>query len=362
MQTPKLQRWIDLLAALLRRRYAVSFEQIREDVPAYRFTDGDATAKDSAQRKFERDKKELRSFGIPIETITDEGGEVLGYRLPPRQFYLPYLSLVLDGRRRDPATVDRDGYRSLDRLAFEADELKAVVDAATRVRQLGDPGLTEDVTSALRKLAVDLPLDAGLVREEPDAEASAGKAEAAVFEQLNDALERRKWIEFDYYSMSSDRLTPRQAAPFGLFFVSQHWYLAAAERGASQVKNFRLSRIRDVVVNAQRPGTPDFDAPAGFELREHARSRNAWELGDGDNGEAVVRFGAGTGAAVAAASLGATVEDDPDARRFTVRRMDAFVRWLLPLGPGVEIVSPASARAEYAHQLEATRAIYAREP
>src|SRR5690606_335651 len=179
---------------------------------------------------------------------------------------------------------------------------------------------------------------------------------------LNDALERRKWIEFDYYSMSSDSLTHRQAAPFGLFFVSQHWYLAAAERGAGQVKNFRLSRIRNVEVNPQRPGTPDFDTPADFRLREHARSRNAWELGDGDNGEVVVRFGAGTGAAVAAARLGATVEGDPDARRFAVRRLDSFVRWLLPLGPDVEILGPDRARAEYARQLEATRAVYAGEP
>ena len=357
MPAPKLQRWIDLLAALLRRHYAVTFEQIRQDVPAYRFDDGDATAKASAQRMFERDKKELRAFGIPIETITDEMNEVVGYRLPPRGFYLPYLSLVLDGRRTDPATVDRDGYRSLGRLAFEADELKAVVDGAARVRQLGDPTLAADATSALRKLAVDLPIDAGLVREEP-ASPTAARVEAALFDELNDALERRKWIEFDYRAMSSDTRTRRQAAPLGLFFVSRHWYLAAAERDAPLVKNFRLSRIGNLQVNAQRPGTPDFETPPDFHLREHARSRSAWELGDGDSSDVIVRFAEGTGAAVAAARLGVPVADDPDARCFTVRRLDSFIRWLLPLGPAAEVVSPEAARAEYARQVDATLALY----
>jgi len=357
---PKLQRWIDLLAALLRRRYPVTFEQIREEVPAYAFREGDEAGKAAAQRMFERDKKELRAFGIPLQTITEDANEVLGYRLPPRDFYLPYLSLVLDGRYTQPKRVDRDGYRALEQLAFEADELRAVVEAGARVRQLGDATLADDAISALRKLAVDLPLDAGLVRERArERVASAGQTPAEIFDLLSDALERRKWVEFDYDSMSSATLTRRQAAPLGLFFMTQHWYLAAAERGAEQVKNFRLSRMQNLVVNSQRPGKPDFDTPADFRLREHARSRHAWELGDGAGGEVIVRFREGTGAAVVAAKLGSPVAGDPEARSFTVRRLDAFIRWLLPLGPAAEVVSPDAARAEYGRQVGMTLALYA---
>lgn len=359
---PKLQRWIDLLAALLRRRYPVTFEQIREEVPAYAFREGDDTGKAAAQRMFERDKKELRAFGIPLQTITDEAGEVVGYRLPPRDFYMPYLSLVLDGRQSEPRRVDRDGYRALEQLAFEADELRAVVEAAARVRQLAEPTLADDATSALRKLAVDLPLDAGLVREAPEERVTAhAQTPAEIFDLLNDALERRKWVEFDYDSMSSGTLTRRQAAPLGLFFMGQHWYLAAAERGADRVKNFRLSRMRGVVVNGQKPGTPDFQTPSGFHLREHARSRHAWELGDGAGGEVVIRFTEPTGVAVAAARLGVPAPGAAGARAFTVRRLDAFIRWLLPLGPSVEIVSPDAARDEYRRQVSATLALYAPE-
>ena len=43
-------------------------------------------------------------------------------------------------------------------------------------------------------------------------------------------------------------------------------------------------------VNDAAPNTPDYEIPPGFRLREHAQSRQAWELGDGDAVEAVVEF------------------------------------------------------------------------
>lgn len=356
----KIQRWVDLLAALLRRHYPVTFEEIRNDVPAYAFKRDDEQTKRAVQRMFERDKDELRAFGIPLQTITDGAGEVVGYRLPAREFYLPYLSVVLDGQPTDPKRVDRDGYRSLTRLAFESDELKAVVDAAARVTQLGDPRLADHARSALRKLAVDLPVDASLVSEsvsEFHAPASV-QPEAELFDLLNTALERRKRVTFDYHSMSSGEVTRREAEPLGVFFLSQHWYLAAREVGEEPVKNFRLSRARGLVVNAAAPGTPDFAVPAEFRLREHARSRHAWEIGAGDSVDAVVRFHGSTGAAVAAARLGAEQEGMPDCRRFVIRRLDAFVRWLLPLGAAAEPVSPTSLIDEHRRQVAETRALY----
>ncbi len=354
----KLQRWIDLLAALLRRHYAVTFEEIRRDVPAYAFDEADLPAKRAAQRMFERDKDELRSFGIPLETIRDAAGEVTGYRLPPREFYLPYLSVILDGRATEPKRVDRDGYRSLEHLAFEADELRAVVDAAARVRGLGNPVLAGHGTSALRKLAVDLPIGAALAGGPSTELHAAAPVDPALFDLLGEALGRRKRVTFEYRSMASDARSIREAEPLGLFFVSRHWYLAARETGQETAKNFRLSRMTGVTANRSAPGTPDFILPDGFRLREHARSRHAWELGDGDGGEAVVRFREATGSAAAAARLGTEVDGMPDARRFMVRRLDAFVRWLLPLGPAAEPVEPGPVREEYERQVRETLARY----
>jgi len=75
--TSKLQRWTDLLASLLRRHYAATFEQLAKDVPA----DSTESQADSARmRMFERDKDELRALGIAIETVPFDEGESTGYR------------------------------------------------------------------------------------------------------------------------------------------------------------------------------------------------------------------------------------------------------------------------------------------
>ncbi len=89
MATQKIQRWIDLLAALLRRKFTVSLEELAAEVPDYLY----ARNKAALRRTFERDKDELRAFGIPIETVTGAEGDAIGYRLQPQNFYLPYLTL-----------------------------------------------------------------------------------------------------------------------------------------------------------------------------------------------------------------------------------------------------------------------------
>lgn len=335
MAGTRLQRWMDLLAALLRRRYPVTFDDLRRDVPAY-----NSGSRETVRRMFERDKDDLRQFGVPIETAMEDG-DVKGYRLRGRDFYMPYLSVVDAERRAEPRTVDRDGFRALERLAFTADELAVIADGARQVLALGDEHLAGEARSALRKLAVDLPMD-GV--EEASARLAivppTAAADDRILDELAAALERRKQVTFDYASVATGASARRTVEPLGLFFLSHHWYLAACEPGEELIKNFRVSRMSGARVNASRPGTPDFDRPAGFDLREHARQRNTWEMGDGNWVDAVVAFAGGSGAADAAARLGVEVPGEPGRRSFQVRRLDAFVRWLLPLSGHVTPVSP----------------------
>ncbi len=135
--------------------------------------------------------------------------------------------------------------------------------------------------------------------------------------------------------------------PLGLFFLNQHWYLAGRTPGEEPVKNYRVNRITDLTINPSRPGTPDYDIPASFNLREHARSRQAWELGAADAVDAVVHFRVNSGAAAAAIRLGEEVADRPESRRFRVRRTDAFARWLLSYGGDIVPVSPRELVDEY---------------
>ena len=60
----------------------------------------------------------------------------------------------------------------------------------------------------------------------------------------------------------------------------------------------------------------------------------------------------------AAASLGEAVEGHPDQRRFRVRRLDAFARWILGAAGAVEPLGPPELVAEYREQVRRTLAVY----
>ncbi len=358
-RAPKIQRWVDLLAALLARQYPATLEQIFRDVPGYGAAalEHGTRAYESARRKFERDKDELRSYGIPIETRRTPDNEVEGYVLDRREFYLPYLSLYQEGRT-EARRLTQQGYRALRSLRFDADELAAVVEAGRRTAAIGDPELADAARSALRKLAFDLPLDAVETSPDPYVAPSRPVPDRTTFERLADALARRKRVRFRYRSMQADATAEREVEPYGLFFVGHHWYLAARDPAAGALRNFRLSRMSDVHVNPAREQTPDYEIPADFRLREHARSRQAWELGDAAAVEALVRVEGRTGAAAQAAELGAPVEGDPALRRFRVRRPDAFVRWLLSLGGELRPVEPPELVRAFAALVDRTLALY----
>lgn len=354
--SPKIQRWIDLLAALLRHHYPVTFEQLIREVPAYAAGQKD----ESRRRTFERDKDELRKFGVPIETVPAPDGEPRAYRLQVGNFYLPYLTVRSRAGAR-PRKLDPYGYRSLPTLSFEPEELAAVVDAAARVRELGDPLLAEHAESAMRKLACDLPVDAA-GREDTRLVPPRGKPSPDLLVALDQALERRKRVTFQYWTMGSNSSGRRTVEPFGLFFLNQRWYLAARAQGEDVVKNFRLTRITGVEVSEKKPGSPDYKIPHTFDLRDHARSRQAWELGAGDAVVATVAFRARTGAAAAAFRLGEEVAGHPDQRRFRVRRADAFARWLLSFAGNLVPLAPRELVEEYHGLVRETMAHHSARP
>ena len=361
--TQKVQRWIDLLTTLLSHNFPLTFLELGRGVPQY-LADGSVDGGEPSptlKRMFERDKVELRNMGVPIETIGEEGDEDMRYRLRPGDFYLPYLAVASQRGTLKPKKVDRHGYRSLAQLTFDADELVAVAEGAARARQLGDPLLRADVDSAVRKLAVDLPLGAASAGDATYVRQPRERADAGIFEALSDALFRQKRVSFDYRAMGRDEVGRRTVEPYGLFFLNGHWYLAGHDVDRDALRNFRVSRIGAVKMNAAKEGTPDYMIPDDFSLRDHARSRNAWELGDDQPLEAIVEVRGTSGAARAAAALGEPVEGHPARRCYDVRRRDVFARWLLSFAGELVPIAPPALVEAFRAQAAATRARYASE-
>jgi predicted DNA-binding transcriptional regulator YafY len=356
----KFQRWVDLLVALLRHKAGCTFEDLAREVPAYGNgrTEGDATP-DSVKRTFERDKADLKNLGVPLETLGADGAEDTRYRVRSSDFYLPYLALATPRGRQEPAHVANWHYNSLRTLDFVPDELIAIAEAASRARQLGDPALTAEVESAMRKLAFDLPLDSVAGADEARLVPPRAAADPAILERLGEALLHGKRVRIVYHAIQTDADSERVVEPYGLFWANGHWYLAARDVEKAAIRNFRVSRIRVAERVDNRLATRDYAIRADFDLREHARTKQPWELGDGDAIQAVVELRRDTGAVMAAGHLGAPVDDAVNLRAFDVRRVDAFARWLLSFAGGAVPVSPPAVVDEYRRQLTATAARYA---
>jgi len=361
----KLNRWLDLIAALLKRRFPAAFADLRADVPAYQAV---GVHPDSILRTFERDKDELRVLGVAIESLQDTPGGEVRYRLRGEDFYLPFL-LLGEATRPDGVILRRGprmagpGYERIPVLAISTDDHLALVRAALRVQALGHPALAADANAARRKLSMDLvdPELRATVATVP----GAPRATPAIFDLLGRALDARKVVTFTYHSMGRDVVGTRTAEPYGLVYVTGHWYLVARDADAGALRRFRLSRMADA--RLVRPGTAggEYAIPADFNLRAQARSRHAWELGEGEEVPVTVRFRDADGAQAATLPEGEAVAAAPGvlARRFRVRRVEPFLRWVLSFAGEARVVAPPEAVEAWRRLLvrarEAQRAVAA---
>lgn len=382
MATTKVQRWLDLLAVLVGRRLPVSVNEIMERVPAYRdrWLSDDETTRESVRRMFERDKDELRRLGVPLRKgrRRDEGRvEGDGYLIPRRDFYLPYLRLVLDGEEGRWASPHAVG-----RISLSEEDARTAVVALREVLLLPSFPFRHEARRALRKLTFDL--DPALVertREEGHQMAPririldrpGGADPEGVLGTLLDALYAHRRVRFRYHSIGRDAKEEREVEPWGLLFQWGAWYLAAQDAEREEDPEPRLFRVdRMAGARFSLPGAPgpDFDVPLDFDLRAYA-GRRAWDLREEEavEEEVVVRFlpplsriaiRNGWGTPVETGE-GKEAEGETLLRRFSVRRLDPFLRWILSLAGGAEVVSPRRAGDDLARMAEEVLHLYREE-
>lgn len=356
----KLQRWIDLLAALLDAHYGLTFEELRSAVPSY----GRGEKSPTLLRMFERDKDELRAHGIPIRVRADdeEDGASQRYYVHAKEMYLPFLALAAaKGSPPRSRPLPPRGYRDIPTLAFEPDEISALLTAARRAEAVGDRVLARDAQSSIRKLTYDLGVGIGTAVD-PSTETTLRPEpkSAPTVTLLGDALLRCKKVDFKYHSINRDTTTTRTVEPYGLFFLGSHWYLAARDLSADEIRSFRVSRISGAKVNAKKAQSADYEIPSDFSLAAYARAKEPWEIGDDMPQEMIVEFRGDSGVTLAARTLGKPVLNKPNQRKFSVRRVESFVRWLMSFAGEVVPVSPAELTGEYARMIAETAAVYSR--
>lgn len=359
-QISKVQRWLDLVAYLVGRRYPVPVEEIMRHVPAYaeRWQTGEATAQATARRTFERDKDELRALGIAIETtrFTINYGleEIEGYRIARRDFYLPELRLVTGAISAGYATSAAGGARG-DRhriadVELSEDDARAALDALRRIPDLPASPLIREARSAFRKLAFDLDPDHFLAAPILYAERPGTDTRLLALATLSDALLARKRVYFDYYAIHRDDKSAREVSPYGLFFQQGHWYLVGHDETRGERRIFRVDRMEAVRVNTTSPKSADFEVPADFSVAAYIE-RKPWELGAEEEAplRAEVLFHPPASLWAARNGHGDLLEEHPDGsalRAFELRRADPFLRWILRLQGEAELVGPPGLVAE----------------
>ncbi len=295
----KLERLLNLTAALLHAEIPLTAEELRDRVGGYPDT------KATFRRAFERDKDDLRSMGMPL-------------RVEP----VPGVDPPVDGYR-----LDGDEYAGTE-LAFEADELAALHLATSLVQLDGDD-------TALVKLGAgsgDAPADS--VGRVPFNDTLATMIGAAV---------DRNALSFTYNDVE------RIVEPWKLSFTRGHWYLSGFDRLREDQRLYRVDRIKDGVSLSGPAKAPVGDVNEPIDLR-------GWELGDGPVIKATILVDADQ-AAYARHILGEVV-DRPDGSvtaTLDVRNIDAFRSFVLSFLEHAEILEPAELRTDFVEWLEAQR-------
>lgn len=365
----KLQRWLDLIAFLVGRRFPVSLDEIMEGVPAYaeRWRTGEPRACAGVRRMFERDKDELRAAGIPLDTVphptalaADSPEPVEGYQLAARDFYLPYVRLVersaggggarRGGGRQQAGRAQRGGALGIEAVELTPRQLELALEALERVGTLPASPLAAAARSAVRKLTFDVQPDALALAPVIYAVPPHAHDIAPVVRTLSRALLARKRVRFRYHGIRREEPTTRDVAPYGLLFRQGHWYLIGRDASRDAVRVFRADRMEDVKANTRAPHTRDYAVPPDFRLARFTR-REAWDLSDDAPIRAHVLFQFPASLWAERNRKGELLEQRGDGsavRVFEVRDPAPLLRWLLWFRGEARVLEPRDLDRELA--------------
>lgn len=320
----KAERLLNLVIALLNAPTFRTASWIRQKVAGY----GDAPSEEAFLRTFERDKKELRELGIPLQTPPN-GSD--GYRIPRSEFALPPLTftaaeaaaLALAGRLWETTALGAAGSGALRKIR-DADTPGQAPNHATG-RPTDHPDGPEDPGHGPYSSVVTL-LQPRVRTPDPS------------FGPLLAAVRARRTVEFDYRKDPGGPAEPRRLQPWGLVSFRGRWYVIGHDDLRRARRTFRLSRIagdvRAVGLAATRPPEGiDLLAAVAATVRRPVTDRRATLR---------VRTGVGAGLRGTAVSM-SPVDGHPGWDRLIVPLGPLWetARYLAGHGPDVVVEEPA---------------------
>lgn len=246
----RTERLLDLITYLLNTQEPVSWQEIKNHFP----DDYGRGIEESNQRKFERDKAELISLGIPIDYQTGSELRREGYIIRKDKLFLPEIQ-------------------------FSPRESSLLMLSATAVLENENFPYRDQLSNALHKI-----LSIQNILQPPPArmritfqESDRSRQREIWMTEIQDALERRKWLEIDYHAFSTGRTEKRKVDPYGLIYRDRNWTLIGWDHLRKDIRSFVLTRILSLRVNPKRPGTPDYQIPKDFSLKSY-QNLQPWDF------------------------------------------------------------------------------------
>lgn len=222
MSTSKSQRLVNLVICLRSTNAYLSAGEISRMVQGYDDCENEA----AFLRMFERDKRELRDVGVPLEQGASLApGSPAGYRIPAHGYELPEITLTPE--QAGVLAVASEVWREGERAARAGGALAKLTAAGI------DP-----VHDAAATVTVEDP------------------AELTTAAVVAEAVAEGVVVTFSHTQAGASEPTSRRVEPWWTGSRHGHWYLVGHDLDRGQPRTFRLVRVSGVKLGQARRTVP----------------------------------------------------------------------------------------------------------
>ena len=215
MAISKAERLLNLFFVLLNTKRPISRNDIRQKVSGYENCENDS----SFERMFERDKDELRSTGIKIETLSMDTlfEDELGYRIDQNIF----ITKVIDWSRDERIMLN------LASAIWKNTEFENLA----KIASIKTGNVTSEISDSDSETINDLNM--------------------LNYRIILQSLQSKSALEFQYVALDDSKPRNRKVIAKRLYRLEKYWYIEAIDIAAQLIKNYQINRIYGQIRLAQ---------------------------------------------------------------------------------------------------------------
>ena len=207
MAISKAERLLNLFFVLLNTKRPISRNDIRQKVSGYENCESDS----SFERMFERDKDELRSTGIKIETLSMDAlfDDELGYRIDQNIF----ITKEIDWSRDERIMLN------LAAAIWKNTEFENLA----KIASIKTGNVTSEISDSDSETINDLNM--------------------LNYRTILQSLQSKSALEFQYVALDDSKPRNRKVIAKRLYRLEKYWYIEAIDIADQLIKNYQINRI-----------------------------------------------------------------------------------------------------------------------